>query len=310
MEIGCIVLMGASPGAGWPPSYDEIRDLALRAERAGFDSVWVYDHLLYRFPDHPAMGVWECWSTLAALAEATERVEHGTLVLAAPWRNPALLAKMAITVDAISNGRLILGLGTGYHQPEFEAFGYPYDHLAGRFEEAIQIIGSLLRTARADLNGRFYSAPDCEMRPASARTGGPPILVACRGERMLRVTAEHADLWNTAWFGEVAASDGRRAELTAACSAVGRGPATLGVNVAWPFPGVELSDPIDPAKTLTGSPEQVATAFHAYKDAGVAHLICAGLADSTHAYAAHGLHLAEALAVYRASPAASQSPSF
>lgn len=123
---------------------------------------------------------------------------------------------------------------------------------------------------------------------------------------MLRITAKHADLWNTAWFGEVAASADRRAELDAACAATGRDPATIGVtvgvNVAWPFPGVELPDPIDPAKTLTGTPAEVAAAFRAYEEAGVAHIICAGLAGSNHAYAAHVLdHLAEALAVYRAS---------
>ncbi len=305
MKIGFIVPMGEDPDVGRPPSYDEMRALALRVEQAGFDSVWVYDHLLYRFPDRPPMGVWECWSTLAALAEATERVELGTLIVAALWRNPALLAKMAITVDEISGGRLILGLGTGYHEPEFAAFSYPYDHLASRFEEAIRIIAPLLRDGNVDFEGRFYSAPNCEMKPGPTRLGGPPILVACRGERMLKITAEHADLWNTAWFGDVSASANRRAEMTAACEAVGRDPATLGitvgVNVAWPFPGIDLPDPIDPAKTLTGSPAEVAAALRAYEEAGVAHIICGGLAGSRFDYAAHVIdRLGEALAVYRA----------
>ncbi len=216
MKIGFVVPMGEDPALGQPAPYRRLRDLALRAEGAGLDSVWVYDHLLYRFPDHPPAGIWECWSVLTGLAEATERVELGTIVLAAPWRNPALLAKMAITVDEISEGRLILGLGAGWHEPEFDAFGYPFDHRVGRFEEAMQVIGPLLREGKADFRGKYVSAPDCEMRPPSTRPGGIPILIASRGPRMLRLTAEHADLWNTAWFGPVEASAASRAEFDAA----------------------------------------------------------------------------------------------
>ena len=116
------------------PSYPAIRDVALAAEAAGFDSVWVFDHLLYRF-DGEETGIHECWTILSAIAEATSRVELGTIVMCTAFRNPALLAKMAATLDHVSGGRLILGVGAGWHEPEFEAFGFPFDHRVGRFEE-------------------------------------------------------------------------------------------------------------------------------------------------------------------------------
>lgn len=116
--------------------YAETRELALQAEATGFDSIWVFDHLLLRYPGQPTEGVWEGWTVLAALAEATRRVELGTLVSCVPFRAPALLAKMADTLEEVSGGRLILGLGAGWHQLEFDAFGIPFDHKVDRFEEA------------------------------------------------------------------------------------------------------------------------------------------------------------------------------
>jgi alkanesulfonate monooxygenase SsuD/methylene tetrahydromethanopterin reductase-like flavin-dependent oxidoreductase (luciferase family) len=128
MKIGVVLPITEDEPSGQPPGYAEIRALALQAEAAGFDSLWIIDHLLFRFPDKPTPGVWEGWTLLAALAEATKRVELGSLVLCTAFRNPALLAKMAATVDEISGGRLILGVGAGWHQPEFDAFGLPFDH--------------------------------------------------------------------------------------------------------------------------------------------------------------------------------------
>jgi len=292
--------MGESPSLGRPPSYQEIRSLALQAEEAGFDSVCVYDHLLYRFPDHDTMGVWECWSMLAAVAEATERAEIGTLVMPVSWRNPALLAKMATTVDEISNGRLILGLGTGFHQPEFDAFGYPYDHLVSRFEEGIQVIRALLKEGKVDFQGEYVNAPNCEIRPRGPRPDGPPILVASHRPRMLRLTAQYADAWNTAWVGNVDAIAERRANMEQACAEVGRDPKTLdvtvGVNCAWPFEGVEF----DADTVLTGSPQEISAGLEAFESAGVSHVICGALADVEYAYTSHVMEkMGEALAAWR-----------
>lgn len=305
MKIGILLPLNESPNLGRPPTFQEIRALARQAEEAGFDSIWVYDHLLYHFPGDMTLGIWECWSTLAALAAATERVELGTLVVAALWRNPALLAKMAVTVDEVSNGRLILGLGTGTHRPDFDAFGYPFDHRVSRFEEAIQIITSLLREGSVDFHGQYYDAPDCELRPRGPRPGGPPVLVASGRPRMLRLTAKYADAWNTAWYGPVEDIADRRAELERACAEVGRNPATVavtvGVHVFYRTPGMPPTREVDPDSTLTGTADDVAAGLRAYADAGVAHVICGALADSSYAYASYVItQLSDALKAYHA----------
>src|SRR5215208_6263524 len=181
----------------WP----ELRAFARRAELLGFDSLWVPDHLLWRDDgvEGSTRGAWEAWSILAALAADTKRIELGALVLCTAFRNPALVAKMADTIEEISGGRLILGLGAGYHEPEFTAFGYPYDPRISRFEEALTIITTLLGEGQIDFTGSYYHARDCELRPRGPRPGGPPILVAGgmpAGPRMLCLGAERADLWN------------------------------------------------------------------------------------------------------------------
>ena len=306
MKIGFILPLGEDADLGRPPTWREIRALGVQAEAGGLDSVWTYDHLLYRFPgDTKTRGVHECWSILSALANATERVELGTLVMPTSWRNPALLAKMAVTVDEISGGRLILGLGTGFHQPEFDAFGYPFDHRVDRFEEALQIICPLLRNGEVDFHGTYVSAPNAELAPRGPRPEGIPVLIACRGPRMLDLTARYADAWNTAWFGVVAGSESQRAEMDAACVAADRDPAsltvTVGVHVATPAEAASSETLVDPNRLLTGTPAEIAAAFRDYEAAGVDHLICGALAHTTYDYTTQVIDLVtEALALYRA----------
>ncbi len=160
--------------------YETIRAIAQQAETDGFDSIWLADHLLYRRPDEPTRGIWECWTMLAALAEATQRVEIGTLVLCNSFRNPAILAKMATAADEVSGGRLILGVGAGWNEPEYEAFGLPFDHRVDRFEEALQILKPLLREGHVDFAGRYYQARNCDDVPRGPRQAGPPLLVEAR----------------------------------------------------------------------------------------------------------------------------------
>src|SRR5215212_2486995 len=145
------------------PAYLE---LALRAESAGFDSIWVGDHLLYDLPDGSTRGPYEAWTTLAAIATATERVQIGPLVASTSFHAPAMLAKQAATVDAISGGRLIVGLGAGWNEREYRAFGFPYDHRVSRFEEAFTVIRTLLRDGRTDFDGVYYRVEDCVLDPA------------------------------------------------------------------------------------------------------------------------------------------------
>jgi alkanesulfonate monooxygenase SsuD/methylene tetrahydromethanopterin reductase-like flavin-dependent oxidoreductase (luciferase family) len=301
LKIGVILPLGEDEELGRPQPYSYLRSLALQAEAAGFDSVWVYDHLLYRFPERPTLGIWECWSILAGLAEATERVELGTLVMCVPFRNPALLAKMAITTDEVAGGRLILGLGAGWHQPEFDAFGVPFTNLADQFEEGLSIIGPLLRDGEVDFQGKFFSAPNCEMRPRGPRPGGLPILIASRGPRMLRLTAQHADQWNTAWFGRPTQFRERHADLMQACQEVGRDPSTLevtvGMSIAYPDLAADLPETVnDPDKFLQGSPEEIAAVLREYAELGVGHIICNPAPNTTESLA----ELTKALQVYRA----------
>ncbi len=197
LRVGLFLPLWQDSASGNVPSWIEILARAQLAEAVGFDSVWLPDHLLIRFPDTEPEGVWEGWSVLAALAAATDRIALGPLVACTNFRNPALLAKMADTVDEISGGRLILGLGAGWHEPDFSAFGFPFDHRVDRFEEALRIIVPLLKEGRVDFRGKYYSAPDCELTPRGPRPEGPPVLVASFGPRMLRLTAQYADVWNT-----------------------------------------------------------------------------------------------------------------
>ena len=142
--------------------------------------MWVFDHVLFRF-DGVTTGIHECWTVLSAIAEATERVELGTLVMCTGFRNAALLAKMAATLDHISDGRLILGVGAGWHDPEYEAFGWPTDHKVSRFEEALAVISGLIRDGRADFDGTYVSARDAVLRPPARPTCRSWWRRRCRG---------------------------------------------------------------------------------------------------------------------------------
>jgi probable F420-dependent oxidoreductase len=299
MKVGIILPLGEDEKRGRPALYSEIREMALQAEEGGFDSIWLYDHLIYRFPEQPTTGVTEIWTPLAALAEATKRVELGTLVLCLPFRNPAVLAKMAITLDEVSDGRFIFGVGAGWHQPEFDAFGIPFDHLGARFEEAMKIIVPLVREGKVDFEGTYYRAPNCELRPRGPRPAGPPILVASFRPRMLHLTARYADSWNTAWLGWPTILTERREKLEAACADVGRDPKTLeitvGVSVAFPDLGDAPDDVDNRDKWLSGSAEEIAAGFRAYEELGVGHIIC----NSAPNNAAGLTRLTEALRAYR-----------
>ncbi|MGI9147929.1 MAG: LLM class flavin-dependent oxidoreductase [Chloroflexota bacterium] len=296
MQIGAVVRLGPIEEGAPPARYGAIRDMARRIEDSGLDSVWAYDHLLYRWPGQSTDGIWECWTILSALAEATQRVRIGTLVLCTPFRNPALLAKMAVTLDEISAGRLILGVGAGWHQPEFDAFGVPFDHRVSRFEEALRIIRPLLRDGRADVEGVYYSASDCEIIPSGPRPGGPPLMVAGKGPRMLRLTAGYADSWNTAWHAKPADAVPRIEAVRAACTAAGREPTTLGITTGLPLVYPDLG-PASMPNSLQGTHEHIAETLAGFANVGVSHVI---VDISPHTPAALA-RFAAAVRLYRAS---------
>ena len=273
MKVGVTLPIGDHIG-GEPAPFETVRALAQQAEAIGLDSVWAYDHLLFRFPDRPDGGAHEGWTILAALAAATERMELGILVTGLRLRNPGLLAKIAATLDHISGGRLILGVGAGWHDPELEAFGYPTDHRVSRFEESVQVLASLIRTGTTDFAGRWVTARAAVMLPPARPD--LPILIAARAQRMTRLVARYADVSNTAWFAR--ANDpvlaARTTMLDEACRAEGRDPAslvrTVGINIR--LPGASESSPVRrPAGVLPTTTENPEATLRGFAEAGFAH---------------------------------------
>ncbi len=261
----------------WP----ELLDMVRAIEDLGFDSIWLGEHLLYRWADRPARGPWEAWTLMAGVAAVTSRVEFGPLVACTNFHNPALLAKQAATIDEISGGRFILGLGAGWNETEFRAFGFPYDHRVDRFEEAFTIIRTLLQEGAIDFDGKFYQARDCELLPRGPRPGGPPLLIGSNGPRMLRVTMPYADAWNS-WFADIGnRPDGiprLREIVDDACRDVGRDPAEIERTVAVLVRGPGGTGRIqgDYAEAgpppLEGAPDEVARSLRSYAEAGISHV--------------------------------------
>jgi alkanesulfonate monooxygenase SsuD/methylene tetrahydromethanopterin reductase-like flavin-dependent oxidoreductase (luciferase family) len=262
----------------WP----ELRAIACLAEQAGFDSIWTGDHLLYRFPSGETRGPWEAWTTLAGLAEATERVALGPLVAATAFHSPFMLAKLASTVDEISGGRLVLGLGAGWNETEFGALGAPFDHRVARFEEAFTIVRTLLAHGTIDFQGEFFEARDAELLPRPSRPGGPPLLIGSSGPRMLAATLPYAAAWN-AWYADTNnRPDGvprLRALVDEASRAAGRDPAdierTVAVQVRMPGGHGRVMGDTDERQEVTpleGPPDVLAETMRAYAREGIGHV--------------------------------------
>jgi probable F420-dependent oxidoreductase len=246
MRIGVMLPISASDGPGRLPTWPEMHAIADHAEAIGLDSVWACDHFLSGPPGRPAEAIHEAWTVLAALAASTTRIELGQLVMCVSFRSPALLAKMAVTADSISGGRLVLGLGAGWYDPEYLALGIPTGHRVSRFDEALQIIVPLLRGEHVTLAGRYHQAGDAVLLPPPERP--IPILVAGNRPRMLRLTARYADAWNTAWFRSPDERlDQRLADMRAALEAEGRDPATLRRTVGM---DCDLTDPGELARRI------------------------------------------------------------
>lgn len=299
MKVGVVIPLGETDQGKALP-YSAIRDRAQQAEGIGLNSIWLYDHLIHRFPGHPTVGFWENWTILSAVAEATKQPELGTWVLCAAFRNPALTAKMADTLEEVSSERLILGLGAGWHKEEFDAFGIPYDYRTSRFEEALQIIIPLLRKGYVDFNGKYYQAKDCELKPRGSREGGPPVMVGAFGQRMMRLAARYADMWNTDWLGTQEIFSQKKSALETACLQEGRNPSTLeitgGVTVAYPQLGDLPSWMTEPDQSLSGSPTDIANGLRRYEEAGASHVMCNVYPHTETAYT----KLGEAVEIFRA----------
>ena len=272
------------PEVEWVARWPQLREMARTAEEVGLDSIWVGDHLLYRGDGRPPRGPLEAWTTLAAIAAVTERVQIGPLVASASFHNPAMLAKQAATLDEVSGGRLILGLGAGWNEAEYLAYGFPFDHRVSRFEEAFTIIRTLLADGRCDFHGTYHELQDCELLPRGPRHEhgeGPPLMVGSMGERMLSITLPWVQAWNAwfTWFGN--SVEGYRAlrdKIDAACVAAGRAPAeverTIALLVAFPGAvGRSLGSRKDAQVTpISSDPATLAAALRSFKAEGIGHV--------------------------------------
>jgi probable F420-dependent oxidoreductase len=214
---------------GEPASWPSVERVAVTAENSGWDAAWVSDHLFFDYgkyggPSDP-QGALECWTTLTALAAVTSRVRLGSLALCNDLRNPALLAKMAATLDVLSGGRLDVGMGAGWYEPEYRAAGIAFDRASTRIErlaEAVQIVRRLLDGEELEFRGRHYTIDGAVCRPGPVQTPHPPIWVGGKGDRLLQAAARGADGWNFSWLGSMEAYKERMAAARRACEAVGR----------------------------------------------------------------------------------------
>jgi alkanesulfonate monooxygenase SsuD/methylene tetrahydromethanopterin reductase-like flavin-dependent oxidoreductase (luciferase family) len=295
VKLGLILTPIEDRGGTATPSWSDLATLARTAEDVGFDSIWISDHLLHRFPEVPDYGIWECWSLISALAAITKRMQVGQWVLCSGFRNPALVAKMVETVDEISDGRVIVGIGSGWHKPEYDAFGFPFDNRVARFEEAITIIHGLLRTGQIDFDGTYYQARNCELRPRGPRPNGAPIMIGTIGgtplaerlgvkgtsPRMLELSAQFAEMWNCPWVNDPSLIPSIQTMVDEACVKVGRDPKTLqrSHGLMLNVPGWESHPGIDPIRkgraamgAVTAGPEEHAELIRQFAAAGIDEL--------------------------------------
>jgi alkanesulfonate monooxygenase SsuD/methylene tetrahydromethanopterin reductase-like flavin-dependent oxidoreductase (luciferase family) len=261
--------------------YQDLRSLARCAEEVGLDSIWSMDHLLLK-TDQATVGPWEAFAILSALAEATQRIAIGTLVACTAFRNPAILAKQAVTLDEISGGRFVLGVGAGFDSIEYETFGIPDDRLVSRFGEAFTIVRQLIRGESVSFHGQYYRVQDCVIKPLGPRPGGPELMIGAEGERMLKIALPHVDGWNAWWsWASVNNSAAQFGDLIRrvddACRNVGRDPTTVWRSVVVLVQldetlGVPLASSDGGRQGLRGDAKELARAFGAFRRAGADHL--------------------------------------
>lgn len=268
------------PEVEWEVPFPELIRMAQTAEAVGFDSLWLGDHLLYDLAIGPR-GPWEVWTSLAALSASTERVLLGPLVASVGFHEPTMLAKQAATVDAISGGRLVVGLGAGWNEREYRAYGFPYDNRVSRFEEAFTIIRTLLAEGEIDFAGRYHHAERCVLHPRPTSPGGPPLMVGSTRPRMLSITLPHVAAWNV-WWSDYGNTPAGFAELKSSVDAqalqFGRAPGSVAATCAVL---VRLDGGVGrqmgayggvPVESVRGSAAEIADQLRAFAAAGADHV--------------------------------------
>lgn len=268
-EVGVVLNTGE-----WGPErtlarWSALREMALRAEAIGFDTVWTPDELLWQPKEKPPIGWWEGVAMAGAVAAVTTRIKVGTWVLSALHRNAGITAKAVETLDEISNGRFVLGLGSGHAGSQAHAFGLPEDKVFGRFEEALQVIVPLLRGGRADFEGTWHAARGLVQLPQGPRPGQIPIMIGVHGPKGQRLAAQYADIWScyAEERSDMSELGPRLATLEAACADVGRDPATIGRSAGISVRPLD-TEPDPKGEHLTGTPEQLADAIRTFREGG------------------------------------------
>ena len=274
MQVGVVLPQMEDPRSGEAPSWEAIRGMAGRAEELGFDTVWVADELLWNVDEWPGpRGWWEGVALAGAVAASTSRIEVGTWVLSALHRNPALTAKVVETLDEISGGRFVFGLGSGHARKQGDAFGYPPDHTIGRYEEALQIIVPLLREGRADFAGEYHRVVNLEHRPHGPRQGRIPIMLGGHQPRTMGLAVRYADIWSD-YARESSLPEAFEPvlrQLDAICAEQGRDPASLGRSIGVIVEPLDQHDAeeIGFGVPITGSAEEIATHLRRFGEMGV-----------------------------------------
>lgn len=274
LELGLVLPMFEEPQSGEKPTWTTIRSFAQRAEAIGFDTVWIADELLWRVPTWPGpRGFWECASMAGAVASATSTIGVGTWVLSALHRNPGLIVKTAETLDEISEGRFLFGLGSGHAGNQGATFGFPKDKTVSRYEEALEIIVPALRGDTVSHEGRYHTVNELDIRPRGPRPGRIPLMLGGHGPRTMRLAARHADIWSAfatesslpEWFAPMVE------RFEEACTEVGRDPASVGRSIGVFVVPTELHDSVETGfgVPITGSPAEIAETIARFGDIGV-----------------------------------------
>ncbi len=272
-EIGAVIPIVQSGPDRSAPGWPEVRDQARRAEEIGFDTIWVPDELLWQVEDAAPRGAWDGISMAGAVAAVTTRAKIGTWVLSALHRNPGIIAKTAETLDEISGGRFVFGLGAGHADPgQAHAFGLPEDKIFARFEEALQIIVPLIREGHAQFEGTYHAARDLAQAPRGPRAGTMPLFLGGNGDRARRLAVRYADIYSCYVVERPSVDEvgPHLVALEAICAEQGRDPRSIGRSVgAW-------ARPLDPvgtrADTLSGNAEQIADTIRQFREAGFTHV--------------------------------------
>ncbi len=271
-SLGLMVPVSEKAAFGDTPRFTDIIEMCKAAADVGFEMVWFADHFTFGDAEKGFRGSWDAWTLMAAVAAAVPNLQIGPMVACTAYRNPGVIVKMTEMIDEISDGRFILGLGAGWHKPEYDGFGIPFEPRVTRFEEAMKIIHPLLRSGTADFQGRFYQANDGLNIPRGPRATGAPILIGSSGERMLRLLARYADAWNSGWHNDAASVMDKLKRLDAACDAEGRARETVvrtaGLSIAMEGYTGSRPEPIE------GGIENKVKVMDDFRKLDFRHLVC------------------------------------